>query len=277
MLSSLFAQGYANLQNRSVLNPIYLWVVEAGWNEMAHAQKPDFIFRRNRRVHFNPRGRQFSRLLAAEVCASAFIVGSNAGYTMFRGSEKGTGYLLHSSVSTSLPLPCFTLCHHISTGVYILSVKTAYMKTSPLNSTVGEVAIVQAGEEQYFSKFILTFYSRVITMCTTCSNITSLCNFPTWRTLVFRRIIIINSNKLTKQQTNHASKKQSVGRLTTHMWYFGFSATLYSEQKRQNEVQLERLIQSFWSLSLKNLFQIYFPWLWHTSTETCRRYFIFID
>jgi hypothetical protein len=44
--------------------------------------------------------------------------GSNAGYTMFRGSVKCTGYPLHSSVSPSLPLPCVTVCHHISTGVY---------------------------------------------------------------------------------------------------------------------------------------------------------------
>jgi hypothetical protein len=41
---------------------------------MAHAQKPDFVFRRNRRVHLNRRGCQFSRLLAAEVCASAVVM-----------------------------------------------------------------------------------------------------------------------------------------------------------------------------------------------------------
>ena len=46
------------------------------------------------------------------------ISGSNAGYTMFRGSVKSTGYPLHSPVSSSLPLPCVTVCHHISTGVY---------------------------------------------------------------------------------------------------------------------------------------------------------------
>ena len=46
------------------------------------------------------------------------ISGSNAGYTMFRGSVKGTGYPLHSPVSPSLPLPCVTVCHHISAGVY---------------------------------------------------------------------------------------------------------------------------------------------------------------
>jgi hypothetical protein len=36
------------------------------------------------------------------------ISGSNAGYTMFLGSVKGTGYPLHSPVSLSLPLPCVT-------------------------------------------------------------------------------------------------------------------------------------------------------------------------
>jgi len=45
------------------------------------------------------------------------IGGSNAGYTMFRGSVKSTGYPLHSSVAPSLPLPCVTVCHHISTGL----------------------------------------------------------------------------------------------------------------------------------------------------------------
>jgi hypothetical protein len=46
---------------------------------------------------------------------------SNAGYTMFRGSVKSTGYPLHSPVSPSLPLPCVTVCHQISTGLYSFS------------------------------------------------------------------------------------------------------------------------------------------------------------
>ena len=46
------------------------------------------------------------------------INGSNAGYTKFRGSVKGTGHPLHSPVSPSLPLQCVTVCHHISTGLY---------------------------------------------------------------------------------------------------------------------------------------------------------------
>jgi hypothetical protein len=48
------------------------------------------------------------------------ISGSNAGYTMFRGSVKSTGYPLHSPVSPSLPLLCVTVCHHISTGLYLI-------------------------------------------------------------------------------------------------------------------------------------------------------------
>jgi hypothetical protein len=46
------------------------------------------------------------------------ISGSNAGYIVFRGSVKSTGYPLHSPVSPSIPLPCVTVCHHISTELY---------------------------------------------------------------------------------------------------------------------------------------------------------------
>jgi len=123
---------------------------------MAHAHKPDFVFPRNGRVHLNRQGRQLSRVLGAEVCAPAvvmldtpcsevvwrvlathcilqfplhfssllspctitFQLDYNAGYTVFRGSVKSTGYPRHSPVSPSLPLPCVTVCHQISTGLY---------------------------------------------------------------------------------------------------------------------------------------------------------------
>jgi len=49
--------------------------VDCVWNVMAHAQKPDFVFRPNGRVHLNRPGGggggQFSRLLAGELCTSA--------------------------------------------------------------------------------------------------------------------------------------------------------------------------------------------------------------
>jgi len=86
----------------------------------AHVQKRDFVFRRKGRVHLNRQGRQFNRLLAAEVCASAVVMldaPSSEVLEMICG-VKGTGYPLHSSVSPSFPLPCVTLCHHISTGLY---------------------------------------------------------------------------------------------------------------------------------------------------------------
>ena len=61
-------------------------------------------------------GRRFSRLTTGS--RDVRISGSNAGYTMFRGSVKGTGYPFHSPVSPSLPIPCVTVCHHISTAIY---------------------------------------------------------------------------------------------------------------------------------------------------------------
>jgi hypothetical protein len=43
-------------------------------NVLAHAQKPDFVFRRNGWVHLNRQGSQFSRLLTYELCASAVVI-----------------------------------------------------------------------------------------------------------------------------------------------------------------------------------------------------------
>jgi len=54
--------------------PLPRKTVQTSLNVMAHAEKPDFVFRRNGRVNVNRRGRQFSRLLAAEVRASAVVM-----------------------------------------------------------------------------------------------------------------------------------------------------------------------------------------------------------
>jgi hypothetical protein len=92
---------------------------------MAQAQKPDFVFRRNGRVHLevvhlNRRGASVHSTTGSRGVRISGSNGSNAGYTMFQGSMMSTGYPLHSPVSLSLPLPCVTVCHHISTGVYLL-------------------------------------------------------------------------------------------------------------------------------------------------------------
>jgi len=91
-----------------------MYVVDCVRNVMAHAQKPDFFFRRNGRVHLNQQGSQFNRLLAAEVCASAVAMLDAPSSEVVTG----TGYPLHSPVSPSLPLTCVTACHHVSTGLY---------------------------------------------------------------------------------------------------------------------------------------------------------------
>jgi len=60
---------------------------------MAHAQKPDFVFQRNRRIHLNRRGASVESTTGSRgVCVS----GSNAGYTMFRGSVKSSNGPLQS-------------------------------------------------------------------------------------------------------------------------------------------------------------------------------------
>ena len=62
--------------------------------------------------------------------------GSNAGYMMFRGGVKGTGYPLHSPVSPSLPLPCVTVCHHVSTGLYHCRQHSRLTRRWEINSVI---------------------------------------------------------------------------------------------------------------------------------------------
>jgi hypothetical protein len=61
-------------RSRSSKGFVSFTFLDCVWNVMAHWQKPDFVFRRNGRVHLNRRGLQFSRLLAAEVCTSAVVM-----------------------------------------------------------------------------------------------------------------------------------------------------------------------------------------------------------
>jgi len=67
------------------------------WWHMSRIQ----ISVRNGRVHLN---RQGASVQSNTGSRDVHISGSNAGYTMFRGSVKSTGYPLHSPVSPSIPL-----------------------------------------------------------------------------------------------------------------------------------------------------------------------------
>jgi len=94
-------------------------VIEASWNVMAHAKKPDFVFRRNGRVHLNRRGRQFSRLLAAEVCLSAVVM-------LDTPCSEVVWRVLATHSIRQFPLHFSSLAspkgHHISTGVDLLMI-----------------------------------------------------------------------------------------------------------------------------------------------------------
>ena len=88
--------------------------VEASWNVMARAET-GFRLSAKRMSPFKSAGAAVQSTAGSRIVR---IRDGNAGYTMFRGSVKGTGYPLHLPVFPSLPLPCATVCHHISIGVY---------------------------------------------------------------------------------------------------------------------------------------------------------------
>ena len=114
---------------------------------MAHAQKPDFVFPRNGRVHLNRWGRQFSRLLAAEVCASA-LVKLDAPCSEVAWS---TGYTLQSPVSPSLPLPCFTVCHQVPNELYHSYLRVTYTAHTWIVSLPSVCQKISAGSDDSFA------------------------------------------------------------------------------------------------------------------------------
>ena len=81
------------------------------WNVMAHAQKPEFVFRRNGRVHLNRRGRQFSRLLTAEVCASAVVM-------LDKPRSEGVWEYWLPTPFASFPFTSPPLCHQVPNELY---------------------------------------------------------------------------------------------------------------------------------------------------------------
>ena len=84
------------------------------------------------------------------------ISSSNAGYTMFRGSVKSTGYPLHSPVSSSLPLPCISVCHHASTGLY-RQVKLVLIRIETRSTSVLPVAFLRISD---IVSFLLNSYEN---------------------------------------------------------------------------------------------------------------------
>ena len=73
--------------------------------------KRDGTCTETRWVHLNQRRSQFSWLLAAEVCASVVVMlGTPCSEVVWR--------VLATHSICQFPLPCASVCHHISTGLY---------------------------------------------------------------------------------------------------------------------------------------------------------------
>jgi len=108
IFSSFWCIFVAGTNTKQKVNVLYA-CVECVWNVMAHAQKPDFVFRRNGRVHLNQRAHQFSRLLAAEVCASALVMLDTPR------SEVVWEYWLPTPFA-SFPFTSPPVRHHVSSG-----------------------------------------------------------------------------------------------------------------------------------------------------------------
>jgi hypothetical protein len=152
-------------------------LVENVWNVTAHAQKPDLVFRRNGRVHLNRRGRQFSQLLAADVCASALVMLDTPR------SEVVWRVLATHSIRQfpfHFPSPASPSAIRFQTGLYNPETRQQNEATShvagTLSHTIGWAATCCLGKPftgaSYQSEGILTVWtlqsSRVVRASTRC-------------------------------------------------------------------------------------------------------------
>ena len=127
VLSQLAPNGIGNSQWQQWQRTGPVNVVKLVRNVMAHAQKPDFVFPQNGRVHLNRRGRQFSRLLAAEVCASASVMLDRPR------SEVAWEYWLPNPFA-SFPFtspPWVTVCHQVPNELYSRTNKIQIINFTP--------------------------------------------------------------------------------------------------------------------------------------------------
>ena len=147
-------------ESRPVTRFVYVdWV----WNVTAHAQTR-FSISAKRTSPFKSAGASVQSTTGSRVVR---ISGSNAGYTMFRGSVKGTGYPLHSPVSPSLLLSCVTVCHHVSTGLYI----TRHISIAVMYTTVEFKFSEVIGIFLVVGLQIITLLTDILMFCCPCISV----------------------------------------------------------------------------------------------------------
>ena len=138
---------------------------------MAHAQKQDFVFWRNRWVHLNRQGHQFSRLLAAEVCVwtvvmldtpCSEVVWLPTPFTSF----PFTSPPMHHCVPSHFNWTSFsTTCGHLKEFFFLSStaLKSRIMLLSSTNTTPNSlVPFFLITVEEHVSFRILTLFPVVL-------------------------------------------------------------------------------------------------------------------
>ena len=111
------------------LGGVYCHLLEHIWNVTAHAR---FGLSGKRTSPLKSAGESVQLTTGSRRVRISSSNGSNAGYTMFWGRVKD--YWLHSPVSPSLPLPCITVCHQVSTELYnkCMSIHTELLNRNEL-------------------------------------------------------------------------------------------------------------------------------------------------
>jgi hypothetical protein len=138
------------------------------------------------KVHLNLRGASVQSTTGNRGVRISGSNGSNAECTMFRGSVRNTGYPLHSPVSPSLPLPCVTVCHHISAGLYYLA--APHLRSSNA-ITFAQCRVIYSCHSHtchltctdlhgIYEGNWLTYFSRLLKFCTIDSGALSVQLFP---------------------------------------------------------------------------------------------------
>ena len=118
--------------------------VDCVWNVMAHAQKPDFVFWQNGQVHLNRQGRQFSRLLAAEVCATVVVMlDTPCSEVVWR--ILATHSICHFPSRTS---PCAITFQLDSKDFFMTFLNFRFMLMSVFNSTIQSVPCTSNNKQQ---------------------------------------------------------------------------------------------------------------------------------